>query len=140
MKKILLSLLLINLFILPVYGETFSSDGNYEINLTYTQEPTYSVLIPKEINCTNTITSLPYYVKGDIYADQNLIVRFEKQTYLTYLNTQIPVYVTQNKDTYSYSELDNNYLAQEVLLTHNLLSPGSYTGLLSVAIYLEGGN
>ena len=89
MKKILLTLLLLNLFLFPVYGDCFSSDGNYEINLTYTQEPTYSVLIPKEINCTNTITSLPYYVKGDIYADQNLIVRFEKQTYLTYLNTQI---------------------------------------------------
>lgn len=139
MKKLLLSLLLLNLFILPIYGESFSSDGDYQISLSYIQQPTYSVLIPKEINCTSNSTILPYFVKGDIYADQNLIVRFDEQTFLTYLNTQIPVYVTQSRDTYSYSELNDDYLNQEVLLTHNKLSPGSYSGKLSVAIYLEEG-
>ena len=137
MKKLLITLLLINIFTLNINAETY--EENYSISLSYNVEPTYSVKIPKKIDVSNNNTVFEYYVCGDIYADQILQVKFDEQTTISNSKQTINVYITQEKSNFVMSELSNNYNKYTALITHNDLSTGNWSGQLNVVISLIGG-
>ena len=137
MKKLLITLLLINIFTLNINAETY--EENYSISLSYSVEPTYSVKIPKKIDVSNNNTVFEYYVCGDIYADQILQVKFDEQTIISNSKQTINVYITQEKSNFVMSELSNNYNKYTALITHNDLSTGNWSGQLNVVISLIGG-
>ena len=138
MKKILIALLLINLFAVEVDGQTFT--GNTSINVSYDVEPTYSVKIPKTIDITNPTTSFNYYVLGDIYADQVLNVVFDSSTTVSNNSNSYNVDIAQEKVIWEYSELTNTYKQYEATISHQTFSAGNYVGQLNVSIYLTGGS
>lgn len=138
MKKILIALLLINLFAVEVDGQTFT--GNTSISVSYDVEPTYSVKIPKTIDITNPTTSFNYYVLGDIYADQVLNVVFDSSTTVSNNSNSYNVDIAQEKAIWEYSELTNTYKQYEATISHQTFSAGNYVGQLNVSIYLTGGS
>ena len=137
MKKILLSLLLINIFALNVNADTYT--GSTSISLSYDVEPTYSVKIPKIVNVSNNITTFSYYVSGDIYADQTLQVLFDKETIISNANSSCKVYISQSKTDYAANELNDSYCQQQVQISHANLDSGKWFGKLNVVISLIGG-
>lgn len=137
MKKILLSLLLINIFALNVNADTYT--GSTSISLSYDIEPTYSIKIPKVVNVSNNITTFSYYVNGDIYADQTLQILFDKETTISNANSSCKVYISQSKTDYTANELNDSYCQQQVQISHANLDPGKWFGKLNVVISLIGG-
>lgn len=137
MKKILLSLLLINIFALNVNADTYT--GSTSISLSYDIKPTYSVKIPKVVNVSNNITTFSYYVNGDIYADQTLQVLFDKETTISNANSSCKVYISQSKTDYAANELNDSYCQQQVQISHANLDSGKWFGKLNVVISLIGG-
>jgi hypothetical protein len=101
--------------------------------------PSYSIRIPKTVNVINDNTIMDYYVKGDIYADQTLMVVFDSYTVLTYKNRIIPVTVSQNKYSWTCGELTDSYVSSSVSISHTKLSAGTWLGNMNVAISLQGG-
>ena len=138
MKKLLLSLLLITLFINDINAESYS--GIHSISLSYNHEPSYAIKIPKTIDVSNELTTLTYYVKGDIYADQYLQVLFEQNTTLTNkIGETCNVYTSQDETHFSCANLSSSYLISSVTISHDILSPGEWYGQLKVYISLVGG-
>jgi len=140
MKKLLYSLLLINLLFVKVYGDDFNSDGDYTINLNYIKAPSYTVKIPRIVNVTNENTTMNFYVKGDIYADQKLSVIFDSTTTLSSGNKTIPVNIVQTKNSWLCLELTDSFQSSSIVISHNKLSAGTWSGQLNVSISLQGGN
>ena len=137
MKKILISLLLISLFMNNVYAETYS--GNFSISLSYNKLPTYTVKIPTTIDVSNNTTPFNYYVSGDIYADQSLQVLFDSNVTLYSQNNTCNAQVSQEKAIFNQNELTNSYTKYGAVITHQKLTSGSWTGELNVVISLIGG-
>ena len=140
MKKLLYSLLLINLLFVKAYGDDFNSDGDYTINLNYIKAPSYTVKIPRIVNVTNENTTMNFYVKGDIYADQKLSVIFDSTTTLSSGNKTIPVNIVQTKNSWLCLELTDSFQSSSIVISHNKLSAGTWSGQLNVSISLQGGN
>lgn len=137
MKKIIISILLINLFTIPIQAETYS--GSYSIALDMAIEPTYSIKIPKTIDVSNNETSFQYLICGDIYADQILRIDFGRETKIYSENRYCSVYITPDKNEFSSNELENEYLPYNVVLRHSDLEAGNYMGKISLVISLIGG-
>ena len=137
MKKLLLSLLLINIFAFNVSAETYT--GSTSISLAYDKEPTYSVKVPKVVDVTNNTTTFTYYVSGDIYADQSLQVLFDQETTIYSANGSCKVYISQDKTDFTYDELTSSYSNHTCTLTHNKLDSGKWYGSLNLVISLIGG-
>ena len=140
MKRILFSLLIINLLSVTCYGQDCSNDGDYSIALTYANEPSYTVKIPTTVDVSQNNTIMYFYVKGDIYADQTLEVIFDTSAFISYNNRNIPVTVSQNKSSWTYSELSDSYVSSSVSISHQQLNAGTWFGYMNVAISLQGGN
>ena len=138
MKKLLLSLLILNFLPFPISAQDYSEDGNYTINVSCSKTPVYTIRIPEKINISSDETCLTFYVKGDIYADQDLWVVFDPNTSLSDSNRSIPVTVDQNKKSWSSSELDLNYTSSSLTIRHGRLKAGRWKGYLNVSIYLQG--
>ena len=119
-----------------VNAENYSNE--FSISLSYDKQPTYSVKIPKTIDVSNNATYFNYYVSGDIYADQILQVLFDSTTTIYSLDDTCNVQVSQNKTSYSQSELTSTYSQCEALITHQKLSAGNWIGELNVVISLVG--
>lgn len=133
MKKVFVILLLISLISFNTYGETYN--GKTSIELSYTEEPTYSVKIPESLDITNNETYFDYYLSGDIYADQNLQILFDSQTNITNGIDSYVVNITQDKNTYTHEDLSNECTSR-VTIIHDELHSGNYTGELNVSISL----
>ena len=141
MKKILIySLLVLNLFFVRFSADEYNTDGNYQITLTCVNAPSYSVKIPRSVNVTNENTTLTFYVKGDIYADQSLRIVFDSSTTLSYNGNSVPVIISQAKNTWSCNELSDSYSSSGINISHSKLNAGTWTGHLNVAISLQGAN
>jgi len=138
MKKLLLSLLICNLMTFPIMAQDFAEDGDYTINVSCVKTPLYTIKIPEKINITSDETCLTFYVKGDIYADQDLWVVFDSQTSISDNKRSMPVSIDQNKKSWSSSELDLNYTSSCLTIHHGSLKAGRWTGYLNVSIYLQG--
>lgn len=138
MKKLLCALLLINLFAIPAAAEDYDDEGNYTINLVCTKGPSYAIRMPKTINVANETSVLTFYVKGDLYGDQRLSIVFDKSTTLSNSKTSVPVTISQDKSSWSYSELSDEYVSSSVIITHTALSAGNWNGRLGVNISLQG--
>lgn len=137
MKKLLLSLLLINIFALEVSAETYT--GSASISLSYDIEPTYSVKVPKVVDVSNETTTFSYYVSGDIYADQTLQVLFDEQTTIYSSNSSCKVYISQDKTEFPYNQLSTSYGQHTCIITHDKLDSGKWYGSLNLVISLIGG-
>lgn len=137
MKKILISLLLINLFMVNINAETYEAD--LSIPLSMNVKPSYCVKIPKTINISNNTTYFNYYVSGDIYADKYLQVLFDEQTTIYSKDSECIVYVSQNKTIFSANELTSSYSQCMACISHNNLESGNWRGTLNVVISLIGG-
>lgn len=140
MKRILFSLLFINLLSVTCYAQDCSDEGNYSISLTYVKGPDYTVRIPKTVDVIEPNTTMYFYVKGDIYADQTLEVVFDASTIISYNGTSIPVTVSQSKRSWTCSELRDSYVSSSVSISHQQLNAGTWVGYMNVAISLQGGN
>lgn len=136
MKKLLLTILLINTFILNIDAESYNA--NYSISLSYNLAPTYSVKIPKTLDISNNNTSFNYYVCGDIYADSVLQVKFDEEVTITNSNTSKKAYISQNKTNFKQNELTSDYAQYSASITHDNLSSGKWQGQLNVVISLIG--
>lgn len=139
MKKLLLSLLFLNLFIVPVYGETVSS-SNETISLNYEVAPTYKVTLPVTVDVTENTTQFVFSVSGDIYYDSYLEVLFDETTIITNGKNQVTVYVTQDKTDFHYSELNSDDIHSTITIIHSSLSAGEWTSELNILIALKGEN
>ena len=137
MKKILLSLLLQCLFFNQISAESY--ENVYSIPLIYDNNPSYSVKIPKSINVSSNNTYFMYYVRGDIYADECLNIKFDEETYICSNDASIKLDVNQDKSIWSYDELTSEYVSYMCNVVHEDLRPGSYLGSLNVVISLIGG-
>lgn len=137
MKKLLISLLLINLFTLEISAETYT--GNYSISLAMQVEPTYTLKIPKAIDVSNNITNFNYLICGDIYADQILQIDFGEETKIYSENRYCSVYISPEKSRFTYDELSKEYSSYNVTLSHKELEAGKYTGKITMVISLIGG-
>ena len=140
MKRILLSLLIFNLLFINCHADEYSTDGDYSISLNCTNAPVYSVKVPYAVNVTNKNTTMNFYVKGDIYADQHLWVVFDSSSVLYSNDRTVPVVIIQEKSSWSSSELNNAYVSSGVSISHTELSAGTWSGYMNVAISLQGGN
>lgn len=137
MKKLLISLLLINLFSVGVMAETYT--GSHSISLGFSVEPTYSVKIPKSLNISENTTSFNYYVSGDIYADQKLKIDYDSVVNISSKNKSCPVYISLSKSEFTQNELSKEYISYVGSINHSKLESGEYTGRLNVVISLVGG-
>lgn len=137
MKKLFISLVIINLFVFKVNADTYQSSSS--IFLSYNVEPTYSIMIPKKINVSSNDTYFNYYVSGDIYADYTLRVLFDDSALLSNGNSTCEVYLTQEKTDFTQNELTNSYVQYTALISHTPLGSGNWTGELNVTISLIGG-
>ena len=139
MKKILLSLLFIKLFISNIYADDFTNEGSYQLSLSYTKAPTYYVKIPTTVDISNQNTQFSFYVKGEIYADATLNIDFQDSTLISNDKENIEVVVSQDKKDFLFNELSDEYLSSNIYLTHMPLDAGQYVGILNVMISLKGG-
>ncbi|MDO5332260.1 MAG: hypothetical protein Q4E99_06225 [Bacillota bacterium] len=137
MKKILITILIIGLITFNINAEEYV--GETDILLTYKIEPTYSIKIPKSLDISNNETTFNYYVLGDIYADQTLNILFDSKVEIKDKTNTYEASISQNKTTWTQSELSNNYVSSAVSISHNKLKAGNYIGILNVAISLLGG-
>lgn len=137
MKKLLISLLLLNIFILDINAETYSN--SYSISLSYNVYPTYKIKLPKTIDISDEETNFEYFVCGDIYADQTLEVLFDSQTQISSFDKTCNVYISQSKTNFTCNELTNSYTKYIGTITHEELSSGTWNGQLNVVISLIGG-
>ena len=140
MKRLLLSLLLLNLLFVKCYADNYTTDGNYSIALSCDKAPTYIVKVPQILDVTNENTIMYFYVKGDIYGDQTLRVVFDTSITLTSNNRIVPVTVSQGKSSWTCSELSDSYVSSSVFISHQQLNAGTWSGYMNVAISLQGGN
>jgi len=132
MKKLLTTLLLFNLLAINISAlETRTITFNYEV------APTYSILLPKKLDVSHETSILTYEVKGDIYGDQLLKIVFASNINLTNGSKTIVANINQDKDSYSYQELSNEYISSSIEIAHAKLSSGKWSGQLNVSIYLE---
>lgn len=137
MKKLLISLLFINIFTVGVSAETYT--GSHSIRLSAIVEPTYCVKIPKKLNISENTTYFNYYVSGDIYADQMLKIDYDHQVYITSSDKSYLANITLDKDVFHQYELSNDYAMFTGQITHPNLESGKYTGQINVVISLIGG-
>lgn len=140
MKRIFISLLLLNIFYVTCLSEDHTSEGTYSVSLRCENAPSYMIRIPESVDVSNENTIMYFYVKGDIYADQTLNIVFDDTTSLSCNGISIPVNVSQNKDTWSYNELSASYSGSSVSISHQRLSAGTWEGYIDVAISLQGGS
>ena len=138
MKKLLLSLILINLFNTYIFADTYSATSSIVLN--YQIDPSYKIKIPKQIDITEKQTSFNYYVQGDIYEDQTLNVTFDSEVTLESSNATFKAYISQEKITFTNSDLTNEYIGYCVNISHDDFKAGKYVGTLNVMISLIGGN
>lgn len=138
MKRTILSLLILHLMIFTVCGDDLNDEGSYVINLSCDIAPTYTVKIPKKIDVSGNRTIMTFYVRGDIYADQCLDVIFDRSTVISDRVSNIPISVEQDKQSWSYSELNDDYTSSQIILTHTTLKAGRWNGHLDVRISLRG--
>ncbi|MBQ3295896.1 MAG: hypothetical protein IJH00_05415 [Erysipelotrichaceae bacterium] len=139
MKKVLLSLLLFHMFTMVCTAQDYTDEGNYTVSMIYTKAPSYTVKLPKTVNVINENTIMDFYVKGDIYADQTLSIVFA-DTYISCNDRSIPVTVSQSKNSWTCSELNEDYMRSSVSISHTKLSAGTWFGYMNVAISLQGGS
>lgn len=137
MKKILISLLLITIFVKNVDAETYI--GNHSISLTMRIEPKYSVKIPKQLDISNNETYFEFLICGDIYADQILQIDFDEETKIYSNDRYCSVYIFPEKTQFVSNELTNEYCPYGVTLKHDELKAGNYEGKLTMVISLIGG-
>ena len=138
MKKLLLSLLICNLMTFPIMAQDFAEDGDYTINVSCVKTPLYTIKIPEKINITSDETCLTFYVKGDIYADQDLWVVFDSNTSISDSYSSVNVAIVQNKRSWSSNELGPDYSSSELIIRHPRLKAGRWKGYLNVSISLQG--
>ena len=138
MKKLLCSLLILNLFAFAASAEDYDGEGTYTINLTCTKGPSYAIRMPKALNVADETTILTFYVKGDLYGDQRLNIVFDRNTTLSNNSSTVPVSISQAKSSWSHSELSDDYISSSVTITHTQLSAGNWNGRLGVTISLQG--
>ena len=138
MKKLFIIFILLNLFTSNIYAQDIDEDGDYDINFTYAILPTYSVKIPTNIDVSNRHSYFEYYVKGNIYADQKVHIDMQKYCTIESIKCNAIVSVDQEKDSFSYDELTNEYTRYAVYINHGDLSSGIYHGSLSIKSYLPG--
>ena len=137
MKKLFISLLLINILSFQINAETYT--GSTSISLTYDIEPTYSVKIPKTIDISSNTTHFQYYISGDIYADQSLQVLFDQETTIYSSNSSCKVYISQDISQFAANQLTDTYVPYKCRIIHNKLESGKWFGSLNVVISLIGG-
>ena len=138
MKKLFLSLLICNLLTVVINAQDYSEDGNYTINVSCVKAPVYTIAIPKKINISSDETCLTFYVKGDIYADQDLWVVFDSNTSISDSYSSVNVAIVQNKRSWSSNELGPDYRYSELIIRHPRLKAGRWKGYLNVSISLQG--
>ena len=92
-------------------------------------EPTYTIKLPTKIDVKNNEIEFSYYLKGDICANQKLIVKFNDAE-ISDTNVSYPITVSQDKIEYTYLELTDEYVEYKVYLYHNSISAGHYEGNL----------
>lgn len=133
---IILSLLINILLITNISAQDISSDSSISISLYHNEPSSFSILVPKVFDVSADDSILTYYVKGDIKANQNLTVIFSASDISnTYEN--IPISVTQDKSSWTFSQLSENYTAYQIHITHTHLKAGRYSGNLCVDISLQ---
>ena len=132
MKKILLIILFLSFINFDIYGES------YTIPLTYNVSPTYTVSVPQIVDISNEETSFTFSVSGDIYYDYELQVLFADTATITNGKYSSIVNVSQEKDSFSYEDLNNN-ISSSVNLIHDSLNSGYWTGELKILITLIEG-
>lgn len=138
MKKLLISLLLLNIFANDVYASEYI--GNYDISLSCDIKPSYSIKLPTSIDVTNNTTYFDYYVKADIQNNQILKIIFDSYAKVKNINDEIVnINVNQNKDSWLCSELTNTYQKYTITLDHDTLPAGTWSGDLNIMITLTGG-
>lgn len=137
MKKLIISIFLINIFMTSVNAETYTGDSC--ISLSYDYLPSYSVKIPKKINISNNSTTFNYYVSGDIYFDSYLQVLFDKETTIYCNDKSAIVNTNQDKTLWSHDELSSSYQKYSACISHDALNSGQWHGELNVVISLVGG-
>lgn len=137
MKKIFLILLLAICTTKTIQADEYGNEGTYSISLSCTSLPSYSVKIPTSIDISNPNTTLTFYVKGDIYADQELSVVFDSTATISCANKNETAYISQDKSSWNYSQLTNTYNDSSISISHNDLSAGKWSGILNVVISLQ---
>jgi len=137
MKKLLLSLLLLNIFASSINGDTYT--GSYSMILTANKVPEYVIKIPTKVDITNNETTINYSVMGDIYANQTLNIVFDDTTTITNGKQNVTLNIAQEKSTFNYNELTNSLITYTATITHNKLTSGNWTGRLNLVISLIGG-
>lgn len=135
MKKVFIILFTLFISINKIQAQEIIND--YELTFNADIKPSYSVLIPCSVDIYQLETTIYYSVKGDIYADQVLHVEFDDSCLIQNGKAETLVYVEQNKKTYSYKELTNEYTTSPIKLSHNKLSSGRWNGELSIKIFLK---
>ena len=137
MKKIFLILLLTIFATKTIQADEYGTPGTYSISLSCTSLPSYSVKIPTSIDISDPSTTLTFYVKGDIYADQELNVVFDSTAAISCAGKNETAYISQDKSSWSCSQLTNTYDDSSISISHNELSAGKWSGILNVVISLQ---
>lgn len=121
-----------------ITGETITETSSDSISLSYSIEPTYSVVLPSIVDVSNDTSQFSIRVSGDIYADAYLEVIFAETSKITNGRDNETVYVSQEKTHFTYSELSDSGVTSTITLTHGSLKAGTYSGQLNLTITLKG--
>lgn len=140
MKKILLSFLFMNLFVSLISAQEIDEDGTYQIFLSYDNKPSYSLLLPTSVDVSENNSSFDFSLKGQIYYDQSLCIDFDSVVEITNGFENKDVFVSQEKNTWDYEEMPDEFVDYTVTLNHDDLKAGTYKGSLNVLITLKGAN
>ena len=133
MKKILIIIL-----ILISYTHKVSGENYFEIPVTLLIEPTYSIKVPKRVDITSSSTLLSFYIKADIFLDQQLIIDFDDNVNIASSKDIVSININPSTFLFNANDLNNNYDCKTINLTHGSLSSGNYLGLLNFTISLRG--
>lgn len=140
MKKLFISLLLINLLSIYINADQYDEDGTYTVSVTYSKSPTYLIRIPESVDVSSDTSSFYLQIKGDIYAGQSVSAIFQQTANLyDEAGRYFTVTVVQEKSSWSYSELSDTYQPTRVSLAHTSINAGSWQGSLILTISLQGG-
>lgn len=129
-----------NLFINLISAQEIQEEGTYQILLSYNNQPTYSILLPTSVDISENNSNFNFSLKGQIYYDQCLHIDFDSIVQISNDYKNEEVYISQEKNTWDYDEMPNEFADYQVTINHNDLKAGTYKGTLNVLITLKGDN
>lgn len=121
--------------LLAATASTISYDGEYFIDISHHQPPSYTLTLPSRLDVTDRTTSFDYHLEGDIYNGTSIVVDISDLVLSSGTKAVAPT-IRNEKSSFSCQEIAEGATGK-IDIVHDELSAGEWHGTLNLVISLQ---